>query len=318
MKKSRSFLQIGLRGMAMGIAEVIPGVSGGTIALITGIYERLLQSIKAFGPIAYKAFRSEGLSGAWRAVNGFFLAALLSGMAVGLVAGVFGISHILEHYPPLLWAFFFGLIVASSIFLGKMVNWDWKAVAALLAGVAIAYWVTVVSPAQGSESLIMVLGAGILAICAMLMPGISGSFVLLLLGMYTFVISSVKGLLETWEWSHFQVVAVFATGCIIGMAGFSRVLTWLLKRYHNPTMAMLTGFLIGSLNKIWPWRNVTEFRENSKGEMVPFREVNVFPGNYEGEPLVWASLALLVIGFVAVFAIELWSKSHHDHSTHDS
>ena len=175
MKRPKNYFQIGLRGLAMGIAEVIPGVSGGTIALITGIYERLLLSIRAFGPIAYKAFRDKGLRGAWSAINGPFLVSLVSGMAVGLGTGVFGISHILEHYPPLLWSFFFGLIVASSIYLGKSVKWNWQTVVALLAGAGIAFWVTVVSPAQGSESLIFIFGSGMLAICAMLMPGIIGT-----------------------------------------------------------------------------------------------------------------------------------------------
>ncbi|MBK7407840.1 MAG: DUF368 domain-containing protein [Saprospirales bacterium] len=284
----------------MGIAEVIPGVSGGTIALITGIYERLLQSIRAFGPIAYKAFRSDGLRGAWMAVNGPFLLALMIGMASGLVAGVFGISHILEHYPPVLWAFFFGLIIASSIYLGRSVKWDWKAVVALLAGVGVAFWITVVSPSQGSESLLLVFGSGILAISAMLLPGISGSFVLLLLGMYTLVISSLKGVLETGEWAYLKVILVFGIGCLIGLAGFSRLLTWLFRRYANPTMALLTGFLLGSLNKIWPWRNVLEYRENSKGLPVPFRETNVLPGQYEGDPLIVGAVLLVVVGFFAV------------------
>lgn len=313
MNSPRKFLQISLRGLAMGIAEVIPGVSGGTIALITGIYERLLQSIKAFGPIAFKAYRTEGVPGAWRAVNGPFLIALLTGMAAGLVTGVFGITHILEHYPPVLWAFFFGLIIASSIYLGRVVKWSWQAVVALLAGAGIAFWVTIVSPSQGSESLLMVFGSGILAISAMLLPGISGSFVLLLLGMYTFVISSLKGLLETWAWSNFQVIVVFAAGCLVGMAGFSRVLTWLLGRYSNPTLALLTGFLIGSLNKIWPWRNVIQYRENSKGHLVPFREENVFPQHYEGDPLLWISILLMVLGFIAVFAIGWMGKKRMEH-----
>ena len=308
MNKRKSFIGIGLRGLAMGIAEVIPGVSGGTIALITGIYERLLQSIKAFGPIAYKAFRSKGLRGFWSAVNGPFLLALMIGMASGLIAGVFGISHILENYPPILWGFFFGLIISSSIYLGRTVKWDWRAVIALLAGVGIAFWITVVSPSQGSESLLIVFGSGILAISAMLLPGISGSFVLLLLGMYTLIISSFKGLLETGDWAYLKVIVVFAMGCLVGMAGFSRLLTWLLRRYVNPTMALLTGFLVGSLNKIWPWRNVLEYRQNSKGLMVPFRETNVLPGQYEGDPLILAVVILAVIGFFAVFAIERWGR----------
>jgi putative membrane protein len=308
MKRPKNFFQIGLRGLAMGVAEVIPGVSGGTIALITGIYERLLLSIRAFGPIAFKAYRDKGVRGAWEAVNGPFLLALVSGMALGLGSGVFGVTHILEHYPPLLWSFFFGLIIASSIYLGKSVKWNARTVVALLAGAGIAFWVTVVSPAQGSESLLFLFFSGMIAICAMLMPGISGSFVLLLLGMYTLVISSLKGLLETWEWSYFQIIAIFGAGCLVGMAGFSRLLTWLLRKYHHPTLAVLTGFLLGSLNKIWPWRNVLEYRQNSKGEMVPFREANVMPGQYEGDALVWGSLLLVVVGFFAVFAIERWGR----------
>jgi putative membrane protein len=293
MSKRKSFLGIGLRGMAMGVAEIIPGVSGGTIALITGIYERLLQSIRAFGPIAFRAYRSEGLRGAWTAINGPFLIALGLGMAAGLVVGVFGVTHILENYPPVLWAFFFGLIVASVIYLGRMVSWSGVTAAALLAGAAIAYGITVLTPAEGSESLLIVFGSGILAISAMLLPGISGSFVLLLLGMYTFVIGSFKGLLETGSWDHLKVISVFALGCVAGVASFSRLLTWLLHKYTQPTLALLTGFLVGSLNKIWPWQNET---------------VNVLPGKYEGDSLLIACLAAFVIGFFAVFAVERFGR----------
>lgn len=293
MSKGKNFLGIGLRGMAMGVAEVIPGVSGGTIALITGIYERLLQSIRAFGPVAYRAYRSEGVRGLWTAINGAFLMALGLGMAVGLVVGVFGVTHILENYPPVLWAFFFGLIVASVIYLGRKVSWNGVTAAALLVGAVIAYGVTVLTPSHGSESLLIVFGSGILAISAMLLPGISGSFVLLLLGMYTFVIGSFKGLLETGSWDHIKVIIAFALGCLVGVVSFSRLLTWLLHKYTQPTLALLTGFLIGSLNKIWPWQN---------------EAVNVMPAKYEGESFLIACLVACVIGFFTVFAVERFGR----------
>ncbi|MEN0004256.1 MAG: DUF368 domain-containing protein [Bacteroidota bacterium] len=301
---------LALKGAAMGVAEVIPGVSGGTIAFITGIYEELINTIKAvLGPGAIGALRKEGIAAAWEKANGTFLVFLLGGMLVGIVLGVFGVTHLLENYPELLWAFFFGLILASALYIGRQVKqWGVGTLVALVLGTALAYWITVASPSQGTEALWFVFLSGMIAISALILPGISGSFILLLLGMYTFIIPTVKDALKTFNPESLVVLGVFGVGCLLGLATFSRVLSWTFKHYHDITMAVLTGFMLGSLNKIWPWRNVLETRINSKGEKVPFLEQSVLPAAYEGDPQVMGVVALMIVGFAAVFLMERLGK----------
>jgi putative membrane protein len=295
-----------LKGMAMGIAEVIPGVSGGTIAFITGIFERLLTAIKTIlSTKPLHLWRSGGFPAVWQGIDGNFMALLLGGMATGIVTGIFTITYLIEHYPPIIWAFFFGLIIASVVYVVRQVRgWKLAELLSLLAGALLAYWITVASPMQGSESLVVVFFSGMIAICALMLPGISGSFVLLLLGMYTFVIGSLKAVLSSLDPGSLQVVVVFALGCLGGMAFFSRILTWTLQHFHNATMAMMAGFMIGSLNKLWPWRNVLSYRTNSKGEQVPFQEANVLPEAYSGEPYVFAALTAIAAGLVLVVLLE--------------
>ncbi len=294
----------------MGIAEVIPGVSGGTIAFITGIYERLIDAIKSIlGPDAISALRKDGIKSAWQVADGNFLIFLVAGMATGLISGVFGVTHLLETYPPLLWAFFFGLIIASCIYIGRKVkSWGITEIIGIIAGTVLAYWITVANPGQGSSSLLAVFIAGMIAISALILPGISGSFMLLLMGMYTFIIPTVKTALKTFDTQSLTVVAVFALGCLIGLALFSRILSWTFKNYHDPTLAVLTGFMIGSLNKIWPWRNVLEYRTNSKGEQVPFIEKNVLPAQYDGEAFFFGAIVLAIVGFVLVFLLDRFGE----------
>ncbi|MCB9081173.1 MAG: DUF368 domain-containing protein [Lewinellaceae bacterium] len=306
MEKSPNSIGLFLRGMAMGIAEVIPGVSGGTIAFITGIYEELLASIKGILSVSLlQALRREGLPGLWKAANGRFMGALLLGMATGVIGGVFGISHLLEHYPILLWAFFFGLILASAWYVGRQVkHWSLDVWVGLIAGTGIALWYTLVAPGQGSEALWFVFFSGVIAISALMLPGISGSFVLLLLGMYTTIIPAVKAVLTSLDTSQLIIVIVFAGGCLVGLATFSRVLTWTFRHYHDLTMAVLMGFMLGSLNKIWPWREVTLFRVSSSGEPVPVLEKSVWPTAYSGESYWLAAIALMLVGFGVVLLLE--------------
>ena len=305
MKNQRLDFKLVLKGMAMGIAEVIPGVSGGTIAFITGIYEKLINTIKAFSPALISTFKKDGIKGVWSEINGTFLVFLLAGMAFGVVVGVFGVTHILETHPQLLWAFFFGLIIASSVYIGKQVSkWNLQAILAMVIGIGVAYFITVASPSQGNEALWFVFLSGLIAISALILPGISGSFILLLMGMYTFIIPTVKDALSTFNSESLIILATFGLGCIVGLATFSRVLSWTFKNYRNTTLALLTGFMIGSLNKLWPWRNVLEYRENSKGEQVPFLEESVLPSAFEGEPMVVGAIISMIVGFLLVFVLE--------------
>ncbi|MBV6426076.1 MAG: hypothetical protein KIPDCIKN_00567 [Haliscomenobacter sp.] len=306
MKNPNERIALFLKGVAMGIAEVIPGVSGGTIAFITGIYERLLDSIKnVLGPEVFRAWKSGGVRGVWQAVDGEFLLFLLLGMGTGLVSGVFGISHLLEHYPQLLWAFFFGLIIASSLFVGRQVKkWNAMSIFSLLAGTAIALWYTLAVPGHGTDALWFVFISGIIAISALMLPGVSGSFMLVILGMYTLIIPSLKSALENLDLASLTIIGVFGAGCLVGLATFSRVLTWLFRHYHDATMAVLTGFMVGSLNKIWPWKKVLEYRINRHGEPEPLIERSVWPWNFEGEPYLAGVILLVVAGIVLVYFLE--------------
>lgn len=307
-------IQLALKGMAMGIAEVIPGVSGGTIAFITGIYEKLLNSIKAFGPGLLGIFKAQGFTGVWKAINGNFLITLFFGMAMGVVVGVFGVTHLIENYPPAIWAFFFGLIIASAIYIGKQVEqWNWKTILLLIIGVIIAYGITIVTPAEGSTNLLFVFFCGAIAISALILPGISGSFILLMLGMYTYIVSeTLKGALKTFATDKLLTMGVFALGCITGLMTISRVLSWTFKHYRSATLAILTGFMIGSLNKIWPWRNPIEWLRDATGNIIMedglpkkiLLEENVLPANYDGEPLIMMVLIAAIIGFAIVFLLE--------------
>ncbi len=315
-------LSLLFKGMAMGIAEVIPGVSGGTIAFITGIYEQLINSIKAFGPEALNGFKSNGTKGFWQAIDGNFLITLLSGMAIGVVLGIFGVSYLLENYPEPLWGFFFGLIAASAIFIGKQIkNWNTKLVTALAIGIVFAYGITILSPMEGSTSPIYIFVSGILAISALLLPGISGSFILLLLGMYTIIIPSIKNFLETFDTASLIIITIFALGCITGLLGFSRILSWLFAKYKDISFALLTGFIIGALNKVWPWRNVSVILDKASGERMEVldwsnfsnlnpesfkivREMNCMPGDYMmGNPLTVLTFFCIFAGFISVLLL---------------
>lgn len=300
----------------MGIAETIPGVSGGTIAFITGIYERLLKSIRSFGPPAVKAWKEGGLTAAWEAVDGNFLLRLFGGMVLGILIGVFGMAYLLEHFPLQVWGFFFGLIAASAIYIGKQVSsWSISTILAMLVATVISYYVTIATPAQGSESLLYVFICGVIAISALMLPGLSGSFMLLLLGMYQFVLHDTlkEGVLEQQDLGAVVTLGVFGLGCLVGVVTFARVLSWLFDNYRDLTLAGLTGFMIGSLNKVWPWQEVLETRINSKGEDQVLFSKSVLPNTlselgenlqYGNDPQTLAVIISIVFGFGLIFIIE--------------
>ena len=294
----------------MGMAEVIPGVSGGTIAFITGIYETLLESIDHFRPArVVEHFRAGGVAAVWRDVNGSFLVNLMIGMFIGVGIGIFGVSHLVETYPEVSWAFFFGLIVASALYIGgKVPVWRWKEILAVIVGTTVAYGITVASPAQGNEALWFVFLCGAIAVSALILPGVSGSFILLLLGMYTFILGTVKTALETFAGEQLLTMGIFMLGLLTGLFTVARLLSWLFDKFHGPTLALLTGFMIGSLNRLWPWQNVLSYRENSSGEQVPFLQEPVLPGNYDGEPFLIAVLISALVGFGIVFLLSRFDR----------
>jgi len=319
MSSKNNFVFNALKGMGMGIAEVIPGVSGGTIAFITGIYETLLNSIKAFSLALLTDFKNGGFKAVWSKINGNFLVSLMSGMVLGFLVGLFLIGYLLENHPVLVWSFFFGLIIASAVYVAKQITkWRVIEIIGLVIGAIFAYFITIATPASGSENLLYVFVCGIIAISALILPGLSGSFMLLLLGMYQFILhdSLKEGLLKNFNTDSLLVVSVFGLGCIIGLTTFARLLSWTFKNYKNTTLAVLTGFMIGSLNKIWPWRKGILGMDES-GKLVEIvkgmevdkiiKEVNLLPAQYGlevGSPHVLGAIACMLIGFVMVFALE--------------
>tara|TARA_R110001592_G_scaffold120589_1_gene325169 strand:+ start:15850 stop:16767 length:918 start_codon:yes stop_codon:yes gene_type:complete len=299
MKRSlKDYLLISAKGIAMGAADVVPGVSGGTIAFITGIYEELLSTISSVNLESLKVLKNEGLKGFWNHVNGNFLVALLLGIGISIASLAKLITYLLTHHDILLWSFFFGLIISSIYLVGKTIKkWDAKKIIALLIGTAIAFYITILPPMENPDALWFVFLSGAIAICAMILPGISGSFILLLLGSYELVLSAIRDV-------KLSVIAVFGVGCVVGLLSFSKLLNWMFKKYHDLTIALLTGFLVGSLNKIWPWKLTTNFRINSHGEEVPFLQENILPTNYNGDPQILLAILMAIVGLALIVAME--------------
>lgn len=301
-RKPGDYLLLGLKGMGMGAADIIPGVSGGTIAFITGIYQELIFSIKSIDASLPKILFRQGIGAAWNHINGWFLATVLSGILVSIFSLARLLSWLLHHYPMLVWAFFFGLIVGSAIFmLQKITRWNILAFVMLALGTAIAFYITIASPAASSEALWFVFISGTIAICAMILPGISGSFILLLMGKYAFILQAVKTF-------NIPVLLSFAMGCLIGIISFSHVISWLFKKHPNATLALLSGFMIGSLNKLWPWKEVTEYSQSSHGELIPLIEKSIWPGQYEAifasDPKVLPVVLCAMAGLLLIFLFE--------------
>ena len=301
IRTTKEYLSLSLKGMAMGAADIIPGVSGGTIAFISGIYEELIETINNVNFEAIKKLKNNGIKSFWTHINGNFLIALLTGIAFSIMSLAKVITHLLETHSQLLWGFFFGLIVASIYTVGKKVNkWDINNIISLIIGSSIAFYITILNPMQNPDALWFVFLSGSIAICAMILPGISGSFILLLLGSYEFILVAIKDF-------KLDVITIFGVGCITGLLAFSKLLNWLFKKYHDITIALLTGFLIGSLNKIWPWKETIQTRINSHGEIVPFIQSNVLPSNFEGDSNIIEVILLSLIGLVLIYLLERFS-----------
>ncbi len=306
------YLLITLKGLAMGAADVVPGVSGGTIAFISGIYQELIDSIDKINFAVVKGIKKNGLRTTWAAINGNFLLALALGIAISILTFSKIITHLLEVQPILVWSFFFGLVIASIAYIWKEITaWSIKAIIALLIGVAISYYVTIARPTESPDSLPYLFLSGFIAIIAMILPGISGAFILLLMGSYQTVIGTINQFREGITSLNFEIVGqamiklmTFALGAILGLKLFSRVLNWMFDHHKNTTLALLIGFMIGSLNKIWPWKEVLETTTNSHGEVVPFVERSILPQDFVGDPQILTAIIMLVCGFVLIFGLE--------------
>lgn len=306
------YLIITLKGLAMGAADVVPGVSGGTIAFISGIYQELIDSINNVNLSVLKTLKKEGLKAAWQQVNGSFLLALLTGIGISILTFSKVITHLLETQPILVWSFFFGLIIASIALIWKETN-NWKMVdiLALIIGIALSYYITIARPVSSPDSYWYLFLSGFIAIIAMILPGISGAFILLLMGSYETVIGTINQFRDGLVNFNTEVLGqailklgVFAIGAIIGLKTFSKVLHWMFEKHKNTTLALLIGFMAGSLNKVWPWKQVLETRINSHGEVVPYIDKSILPQNFDGQPQILTAITLAIIGFIVIFGME--------------
>lgn len=300
MKRSlKDYIIISLKGMAMGAADVVPGVSGGTIAFISGIYEELLNSISSFKFSLISVLKNEGIKAVWNKINGRFLLALFIGICFSVLSLAKLIENLLENHPILIWSFFFGLVLASIIYIAKQIKlWNIKCYLYLIFGLIFAYYITTLNPVitQNSSPWFLFL-AGMVAICAMILPGISGSFILVLLGAY-------KPILNAINTKDFFNIIIFMAGAVLGLLTFSRVLKWLFSKYKNYTLALLIGFIAGSLNKIWPWKETISWRTNSKGIEVPFTTTSVSPFSFDGDSKLLMAGLLAIIGFGLILSLE--------------
>ncbi|WP_282162828.1 DUF368 domain-containing protein [Ulvibacterium marinum] len=289
-------LIIVLKGMAMGVAELVPGVSGGTIAFVAGIYEELITSINNVHPSLIGVWRKEGFKAFWQKLNGNFLIALFAGMLISIFSFSKLITWLLENKPIPLWSFFFGLVLASVLFVAKAIK-KWGAVTVLLLifGAIVAYFVTTLPPSQNSDSLPYLFFSGALAVCAMILPGISGSFILVLLGSYKTVLDAVDD-------KNFKILITVTLGVIFGLLSFARLLKWMFDHYKNITLAILTGFILGSLNKIWPWKKVLETKQI--GSKTITLDENISPFLFEGDNQIIPAVIAAIVGFSLIFILE--------------
>ncbi len=303
----KEYIAIAIKGCAMGAADVVPGVSGGTIAFISGIYEELIESIRSVDIEAFKLLCRLQIRELWQRINGGFLLALFLGIATSILSLAKVMSYLLEHHPIVIWSFFFGLIIASSLLIFRQIkSFNATSAVAIVAGAVAAYFITVMSPTETPDDWWFIMLCGSIAICAMILPGVSGSFILLLMGKYLFILNALSSF-------DIATILLFIVGAVVGIVSFSHILSWLLRNYHTLTLSLLTGFMMGSLNKVWPWREVVETTLNSHGEVIPLVERSILPSHYEAiyskPSMVLIAILMATIGFATIYAIEKFGNN---------
>lgn len=286
----------------MGAADIVPGVSGGSIALIAGIYQHLLDSINSFNLENILLLKSFEFKSFYTKVNGSFLLSLLLGILTSVFALSKVITFLMNNHPIPLWSFFCGLILVSAFLILKDIKkWHLGVVIAVIIGTAIAWWVTNLPPTTSPDAHWFTFVAGAIAICAMILPGISGSFILLILGKYEPILKAVSD-------KDIFTLALFASGCVVGILAFSRVVSFLLRKFHSATIGLLSGFMLGSVNELWPWKIVSAWRTSSSGEQKPFLTENIFPSDYLAQagqaPQLGSAIIAFLVGIGLVLLIE--------------
>lgn len=318
MKRIKDYILVAVKGACMGASDVIPGVSGGTIAFITGIYDDLIGSLNSINKTALQLFLSGRFKDFWKHINGNFLLSLFCGILISVLSLAGLMQYLLENHPIQTWAFFFGLIVASSIFILRGIDgWNLKTILFLVFGVILGIVVCTLSPTTTPNALWFIFLSGAIAICAMILPGISGSFILLILGKYQYIMSTISGLTSGEAiGENLLVLCVFAVGAVCGILAFSRFLHWLLGKYNKETLLVLAGFIIGSLVKVWPWSNMGAIIPSQFPHLAEMMEAtsSPLPAEVIAEytPMVdmqiGSAIAFALIGFFLVTGIEMVGK----------
>lgn len=296
-RKLVDYVLIGLKGMAMGAADAVPGVSGGTIALVSGIYEELVGTIGNINLALLKLLFQGKLKEFWTKANGNFVLALGAGVLVSYVTFMKLAKYLLENHPILIWSFFLGLIIASIWYMGKQIpKWNLSSVLFLILGIGLGYFLTTLPSSEASDNQLYFFICAAIAICAMILPGISGTFILILLGAYSTLSTAIADL-------DIKKILIFVSGAVIGLLSFSKVLKWLLNKYKFQTFAVLTGLIIGSINQVWPWKKVLETRTYGDKTVV-VKDINVWPSAFEGDNQLLAAVILAIVGFSIIFILE--------------
>lgn len=299
----KEYFSLFLKGLGMGAANVVPGVSGGTIALITGIFEKLIHSIKSFDLKALKLLFSGKFKELVQYINLDFLVAVFLGVGISILTFAKLFGYLFDHYPVYIWSFFFGLILASVYYVGKTIDrWNWSVIAMLVLGTAIAISISVLKPASENASTWYLLVCGVVAACSMILPGLSGSFVLILMGNYRLVmIDAVNDL-------NLAILLPIVVGAVVGLIAFSYFLSWIFKNYKNQTIAVLTGFILGSMGMIWPWKTAN-YAMSPTGELLLKKGEKIvesyswnLPESLNAEVLI--AIALCVVGYLLIAAME--------------
>ena len=302
-QKIIKYINLALKGFAMGAANVIPGVSGGTIALITGIFERLINAIKSFDLTAIKLLFSGKIKEFIKHVDLYFLIAVFAGMVASVVSLAKVLEYLFLNYPVFVWAFFFGLILASVYFVGKSITkWRVSVIITFIIGTITALSISVLNPATQNDSFLYLIICGVVAICSMILPGLSGSFILILLGNYQLVMIHAVNELDL------KIIFPVMIGAVGGLIVFSHILSWIYKKYKDQTISVLTGFILGSLGILWPWQNEVYLKDElgnfilKDGEKIVQSTIRYIPESFNTEVII--AIALMIIGIITISLIE--------------
>ncbi len=291
------------KGLAMGAANVIPGVSGGTIALITGIFQKIIDSFKSFDITALRLFFTGKFKEFAKHTNLYFLISVFLGAVISILSFAKVLSFLFDNYPIHVWSYFFGLILASVFYVGKTIDkWSFSTIIFFILGTAIAIFISILNPAKENDSILYLFICGVIAACSMILPGLSGSFILILLGNYHLVmIDSVINF-------DMYVLLPVVFGAGFGLLAFSYFLSWIYKKYRNQTIAILTGFILGSLSILWPWKQTISTYIDRHGIVKPFIQKNILPNNYlditNNDPHIMAAIIFVILGFLTIFILE--------------